>query len=500
LGGGTFDAAVLTRTSKGYQLAGPTGGDPLLGGEDLDELLHALVEEHARAIDNEPWDQLCAGDDGRARREQWKLRDDITEAKVALSEQVTTFVYVPGYDDEFRITRGEFENRIEERLSASVAELLRTIENAGLTAGQLVAVYLTGGSSRIPRVSELVADALGNLPRTEGDPKAVVVQGALVEEVSVGPRVEPGGRDSAASLIHAEVIQTVPETNGIAAIAFSPDGRWLAMTDWGTARVLDATTGQSRVEVGHKAGFAKFWRSINSVAFTPDGLGLATAGDEKTVSIWDVADGQEDVRVTPGHWTNGVGFSPDGRWLATGSSDKARIWNPASGQVLLSVSHDRAVRAVAFSPDGRWLATGGDDKTARIWDAAEGKELLKVSHDGSVKGVAFSPDGRWLATGGDDKTARIWDAAEGQELLRVSHDGSVKGVTFSPDGRWLATGSNDKTARIWDAAAGLELLRLSHAGWVKGVAFSPDGRWLATGSNDKTRIWALTEIGEVSQR
>jgi actin-like ATPase involved in cell morphogenesis/sugar lactone lactonase YvrE len=403
LGGGTFDTAVLVRTSEGYQLAGPTGGDPFLGGEDLDEILHALVEEHARARDGEPWDELCAGDDRRSRNEQWKLREDITEAKVALSEHVTTFVYVPGYDDEFRITRGEFESRIEERLSASAAELVRTIENANLKATQLAAVYLTGGSSRIPRVSELVADALGHLPRIEGDPKAVVVQGALAEEVR-----PPKGRGPVRTRIRGEVIQTVREANAVAAIAFSPDGRWLATTDWGTARVRDATTGVSRVEVGHKTALAKFWRTINSVAFSPDGLWLATGGRDKT----------------------------------------ARIWDRASGQQLLSVSHDGIVRAVAFSPDSRWLATGSDDKTARIWDAAGGRELLRVNHDDFVRTVAFSPDGRWLATGGDDKTARIWDAADGEELFKVSHDGWVKGVAFSRDGGRLATAS-DKTARIW---------------------------------------------------
>jgi uncharacterized protein with WD repeat len=66
------------------------------------------------------------------------------------------------------------------------------------------------------------------------------------------------------------------------------------------------------------------------------------------------------------------------------------------------------VLAVAFSPDGRWLATGSWDNTARVWEAASGQEVARMTHEGPVLAVAFSPDGRWLATGSDDNTARVW--------------------------------------------------------------------------------------------
>jgi hypothetical protein len=111
---------------------------------------------------------------------------------------------------------------------------------------------------------------------------------------------------------------------------------------------------------------------------------------------------------------------------------------------------------VAFSPDGRWLATGSTDNMARIWEVASGQQRHNfgqqrdiLSHGASVAAVAFSPDGRWLATGSADKTARIWDVASGQQRHTFTHDASVFAVAFSPDGRWLATGIGKDQATLW---------------------------------------------------
>jgi len=289
---------------------------------------------------------------------------------------------------------------------------------------------------------------------------------------------------------HPNAVQTLRHQKTVNAVAFSPDGSRLATaSDDGTARIWDHTSGQELLRVGRKGGPKAF-----GVAFNPDGDQLATA-ISRTARVCDASSGQQLAAVIHSGFVRGVVFSLDGRRLATASTDTtAGIWDATSGQRLAMVTHDGVVRGVVFSPDGRRLATASTDTTARIWDASSGQELAAINHDDWVRGVVFSPDGRRLATASDDKTARIWDASTGEQLATVTHQGWVLGVTFSPDGRRLATASGDTTARVWDVSSGQQLTTVIHNGFVWGVVFSPDGRQLATASDDKTaRIWVLSD-------
>ncbi|HET9255622.1 MAG TPA: AAA family ATPase, partial [Pseudonocardiaceae bacterium] len=233
---------------------------------------------------------------------------------------------------------------------------------------------------------------------------------------------------------------------------------------------------------------------IHGVAWSPDGRRLATASSDRTVRIWDAGSGAA-LLVLRGHDDEiyGMAWSPDGRRLATGSDDRTvRIWDTGSGAVVTVLhGHEAEVRGLAWSPDGR-LATGSRDQTVRIWDTGSGRVVTVLhGHEAEVRGLAWSPDGR-LATGSHDRTARIWDSTYGSELAVLrGHEDAVQAVVCSPDGRRLATGSNDRTVRIWDSARGGELAVLrGHDMEIWGVAWSPDGRQLATASTDRTaRIW-----------
>jgi WD40 repeat protein len=235
---------------------------------------------------------------------------------------------------------------------------------------------------------------------------------------------------------------------------------------------------------------------VNSVAFSPDGKTVITGCSDKTARLWDVATGQA-VGQTMTHQgsLSDVAFSPDGKTVLTGSRDHtARFWDAATGQsVGPTLTHQGTVEAVAFSPDGKTVITGCTDNTARLWDAAFGPPLGQtLKHAGPVIAVAFSPDGKTVITGSGDRTVRFWDTATGRPTGQsLTYQGAVQAVAFSPDGKTVITGSSDRTARFWDAATGQSLGRtLTHEGPVWTVAFSPDGKTVMTGSEDNTaRLW-----------
>ena len=113
--------------------------------------------------------------------------------------------------------------------------------------------------------------------------------------------------------------------------------------------------------------------------------------------------------------------------------------------------------SVAFSPDGRYIVSGSSDRTIQIWDAQTGGQMgnpLK-GHTEDVWSVVFSPDGRHIVSGSSDKTVRVWDAQTGAQVGHPlqGHTNSVNSVAFSPDGRHIVSGSHDKTIRVWDAQA-----------------------------------------------
>ncbi|NCR68449.1 MAG: protein kinase [Microcystis aeruginosa LL11-07] len=264
-----------------------------------------------------------------------------------------------------------------------------------------------------------------------------------------------------------------------------PASPQLLISDLSSLRFLDKTL------TGHSD-------RVRSVVYSPDGRYLASGSDGRTIKIWEVATGKE-LRTLTGHSYSvySVVYSPDGRYLASGSVDKTtKIWEVATGKELRTLTgHSDWVYSVVYSPDGRYLASGSVDKTTKIWEVATGKELRTLTgHSNWVLSVVYSPDGRYLASGSWDETIKIWEVATGKELRTLAgHSEVVRSVVYSPDGRYLASGSQDKTIKIWEVATGKELRTLAgHSDIVFSVVYSPDGRYLASGSRDNTiKIWEV---------
>lgn len=295
-------------------------------------------------------------------------------------------------------------------------------------------------------------------------------------------------------------IRTVLPHSSVYWMEFSPDGRLLATASQvsaaaqGVVSLWDAAGGQPRATLtGHS-------HAVNEVTFGPDGRTLATSSSDGTVRLWDTPGGQHRATLTdPADVFTSVAFSPDGRTLAIASSDSTlQLWSTTTGGSADAAVPATAMNAVVFSPDGRTVA-GAGGPMAQLWDVASRQpSATLVGHNGEVTSVAFSPDGRTLATASDDHTALLWKPFDEKPAAIVharttlaGHTGWVNSVAFSPDGRLLATASNDHMARLWDLASGQTRTVLAgHSDSVNSVAFSPDGRVLATASNDHTvRLW-----------
>jgi WD40 repeat protein len=332
------------------------------------------------------------------------------------------------------------------------------------------------------------------------------------------------------------VLQRVLSQDGVASVAWSPDGEWiLGSTSVGTALVWDVSTGAERLLLsGHT-------NSVTGASWSPAGERIVTVSMDGTARVWNVETGAEILKLS-GHdgALLGVSWSPDGQRIATAGDDgTARVWNASSGEALLSlIGHTGEVRDVAWSPDGKWIATAGADGRARVWDATTGMavftlpglmrdlqsvfwspdgawlgtsggafirlwtlpqlELQLVGHSGDVLDARWSPDGTRIVTAGDDGTARVWNTTTGEPLLVFSkHGQTLHCASWSPSGDRVVTTGADGTARIWDAIYGEELTVFSgHINDIWHADWSPDGKYVVTdGADQFTKAWEA-ESGE----
>lgn len=316
----------------------------------------------------------------------------------------------------------------------------------------------------------------------------------------------------------------------ISKVIYSPNGKFLVSGDHsGTIILWDSSTRQA---LGQPLTDQSDW--IWNLAISSDNKTIAAASNNidrisrspefpPTVTLWNITSRrstwqpllqlQKTSENPYGFNQHGmvwnVAFSPDGRTLASGTTDGAIIlWDMVTrkriGQPL--IGHTRTV-TVAFSPDGNTFASASDDGTIILWNANTSQPIGNpfMGHSGEINSIAFSPDGKILASGGDDNSIILWDVSAafntnvtidypiGEEIEGVL--GSQYSMVFSPNGKTLVSG-NVFGISFWDMTT-YPPERQSNSGnlglgEVYSLAISPDGKTLVSADDDKIIFWDAT--------
>ena len=230
----------------------------------------------------------------------------------------------------------------------------------------------------------------------------------------------------------------------------------------------------------------------NSVVFSPDGKFIA-AGTSAGIYLFDSQTLSKIQFIPTGAWVRTLAISSDGTSLLAGLFDEnAQIFSfPEFRPKHQFENLGGLVRSVAFTPDGRLAAVAAGDMV-RLWNVSDGSLQLSIQDLEGVRALAISPDGVTLAVGLQNNSIQLRALSDGTLLKTlVGHEGWIRCLAFSPDGTQLASGAFDATARLWDVQSGeLQHTLTNHQSSVLGIAFSPDGTRLATGSVDQTvRLW-----------
>ncbi|MBA4065744.1 MAG: hypothetical protein C0501_18900 [Isosphaera sp.] len=256
--------------------------------------------------------------------------------------------------------------------------------------------------------------------------------------------------------------------------------------------------------------------TMAQVRFHPTERRLLAACADRRVALWDL-DGAVEERGKLGTavvgalacphdagWVRALDVSPDGKWVATGGSDRRlKLWAWADGKPAATASkdvpaHDGWVEAVAFSPDGKLLVTAGADFKVKVWNAGD-LSTLKVlpGHTRFARDVAWSPDGKVFVSGGEDGTLLVWDGKTFEPVRTIAFGDAneqfgqgpglsgVHRLHVSRDSRWLAA-AGGKKVDVYDLATGAAVATEKAD---TQVAFSPTDDVLTTGSST-AKVWA----------
>ena len=439
----------------------------LLGGSRLEQAETwregskiALTPEEREylAISRQQEDARRAHEEELERRSFRRLRALV--AVLAAAALVALGLTVFAMNERGRAEREERNAFARELAAASVANADVDPERSILLALEAIDLTRSTDGSVLPEAEEALHQAVtsSRIVLTERD-----VGGALdwsPDGVFVTEGPENTGTIDIRDAATGESVRSWKGHNDVNDVRFSPDGSLLVTSgDDGSLKVWDPVDGGSVSTISNEVGAGP----VYGQSFDEDGSLVAASWiEEGVVRIADPLTGE--VLQTIAGLTLGpfdTALSPDGERVAVGMIgwDEARVYDVATAELVFVLpEHRYSVNAVSWSPDGRWIATGSGDSSVRVWDAKTGKlERRLLGHTGVVNSVDWAGDSRRIVSGGSDGTAHVWEFSEtvGRQVLSLAAQQTQSGTSaaFSPDGEYVITGDLGISAiKIWDVS------------------------------------------------
>jgi WD40 repeat protein len=317
--------------------------------------------------------------------------------------------------------------------------------------------------------------------------------------------IDQGAKAPAGVRERPKVVISVPppSIHPVRALAVSPDKSAVAAGRGNEIHVYDAGSGNyvrtlvdpNLTTPDKKPVKAAHLALVDAMAFSPDGRYIAS-GAFQEVKLWDAKTGAL-LQTIPGFADRVVtlDFSPDGKLLATGGGapteeGEIKIVEVPGGKVVTDIKggHSDTVFGVAFSPDGKLLATCGADKFVKVFEVPGGKFLKSFEgHTHHVLDVGWKNDGKLLASAGADNTIKIWDYEKGEQKQTIAnaHTKQVTRLVFVGKTGLFATCSGDQIVKEWNVDNGGNVRTFTGSpDFLYALGVSPDGAVLATGGED----------------
>jgi molecular chaperone DnaK len=532
LGGGTFDATVVRKAGEHIEILGEPEGIERLGGIDFDEAILAHVDAR---LDGALTECSAEGPEGAAALR--RVQQDCSEAKEALSldTEATIQVFLPQRHYEVTITRGQFEEMIRAPIEATIDSLKRALRSAEVTADELSAVLLVGGSSRIPLVARMVSEELGRPTAVDTHPKYAVALGAAVlaadlagEPEAETPTVmaapppsppeepasptEPGDgprrrrRRVIPAMIAAAVLLIVLvmltsfslfDSKMRQAQEQSGEGSVPTLVRPPVAGVAPVAASLPAPEVTGGIGVA----APRGIALTPDGRSAyVTSRNTSRVSVIDTAAGAvtaslfssippQFVTVTPNGQTAYVSAYP-----VSGPENAVLALDVATNTVLATIQVGKAPYTLAASTDGSevWVPDH-DSSEISIIDTASNTVSDTIRVKPNPHSVVFTPDGRtaYIANH-DSNVVTVMDAAARKTEEEIPVPKSPHGMAMAPDGSTAVVASYDAASvSMIDTESRQVTATVPVGAKPASVAYAPDGRHFYVvneGSNSMTVV------------